>query len=285
MPDRAALSEDALAVAELFDAAHERALQLHGLVGTEKTLELFGATAHAGLGLERYLQRPSEPGLRGLVARLEYFRVLAREVGRQLALDAQSDNAFLRTTVSRASLLLLAAVTIGLGLIGATTWTVSRRLSQALAQSVAEGQALSRSNGESERRNTQLQTLHQIVSQVTESLSLRYVVATAVREARRLVQADAVELRLLTDGRLELAGAEGLPLEAGPRGLGPGQGLAGLAANESRSVRLEEIGPQPERRTRSVSRRAVGRRGAPDRRRPRGWDALLLVEPDWSLRR
>ena len=43
-----------------------------------------------------------------------------------------------------------------------------------------------------QRRNDQFGALYQVVSEVSESLNMRYVVRTAIREARKLVGADVV---------------------------------------------------------------------------------------------
>lgn len=79
----------------------------------------------------------------------------------------------------------------------------------ALKVALERGRSLEASNATLERRNQQFQGLYQVVTEVTETLSLKYVVETTVRETRSLVDADIVILRTLQDGLLILAGTTG----------------------------------------------------------------------------
>lgn len=91
------------------------------------------------------------------------------------------------------------------------------------------------------RRNEQFAALYQIVSEVTETLSLKYVIGTTIREAQA-GRADVAVLRLLRDDQLVLAGTEQeqdsdiQELAALPLGVG----LVGRVAKRGKTVRISK---------------------------------------------
>src|SRR5262249_21995526 len=91
-----------------------------------------------------------------------------------------------------------------------------------------------------QKRNDQFNALYQVVSEVTDNLSMRYVVDTTVREALKLVDADAVELRLLEGESLVHTGfiASNVNLEISGNSLPLGVGLAGRSAKRGKTLRI-----------------------------------------------
>ncbi len=122
------------------------------------------------------------------------------------------------------------------------TWKVGRRFARIVATLYSREAELVTANRNAERRNAQFGSLYYIVSEVMETLSIKYVVDTTVREARKLVGAEVVILRILEDGRLRTRGVEtaaGIDLTDVADDLGLGEGLAGRAAKRGRTVQLE----------------------------------------------
>jgi diguanylate cyclase (GGDEF)-like protein len=76
---------------------------------------------------------------------------------------------------------------------------------------------------------------------VSESLSMRYVVETTVREARKLVGADIVAVRRVVNGALLLAGTEqDADVDITRLGVVPlGTGVTGRAAKRGKTVRID----------------------------------------------
>jgi diguanylate cyclase (GGDEF)-like protein len=90
--------------------------------------------------------------------------------------------------------------------------------------------------------NEQLNALYNIFSEITETLSLRYVVDATLRETLRLMDAQGAVLWLIKDGQLVPAG--GLTSAGRPvKGLEPqvlGEGLAGRTAKRGRTLKIDD---------------------------------------------
>jgi diguanylate cyclase (GGDEF)-like protein len=91
-------------------------------------------------------------------------------------------------------------------------------------------------------RNEQLNALYNIFSEITETLSLRYVVDATLRETLRLMDAQGSVLWLIKEGKLIPAG--GLTSAGrGIKGLEPqvlGEGLMGRTAKRGRTLRIDD---------------------------------------------
>ncbi|HEY4686479.1 MAG TPA: sensor domain-containing diguanylate cyclase, partial [Dehalococcoidia bacterium] len=90
-------------------------------------------------------------------------------------------------------------------------------------------------------RNNQLNALHNVFSEITETLSLDYVVRATLREAMKLTRADMTVLRLLRGSELAVVGAvtvggrELTDLPSAPLGEGPN----GRVAKTGRSIKFD----------------------------------------------
>jgi diguanylate cyclase (GGDEF)-like protein len=127
-------------------------------------------------------------------------------------------------------------------LTAATTGLIGRRLRSSLRLARDEAQRLVLVTEGKDRRNAQFQALYQVVTEVTENLNLRYVVETAVTQARPLIRAEEVRLRLLRGDSLIVVGAtiERDPATAATE-MPLGTGAVGRAARRGRSLRTGDV--------------------------------------------
>lgn len=90
-------------------------------------------------------------------------------------------------------------------------------------------------------RNNQLNALYNVFNEISDTLSLRYVVNATVKEALNLVNADVVVLRLVRDGKLVVAQSLGSDGEEVPNlsDLELGEGPVGRVAKRGRATRIE----------------------------------------------
>ncbi|HZQ37233.1 MAG TPA: sensor domain-containing diguanylate cyclase [Dehalococcoidia bacterium] len=231
----------AVAISRQLATASAAAEELHKLVGSESTLELEGATGDADDFLDRYLDSGKPDDLDAFRYRLTALRLMVDRVAPQLSSTTNLTQASLVSLAGEARTALVgAALLVGLTM-AATTWVISRRLRRALRAAQVEQQRLTRTTEAMQRRNEQFQALYQIVSEVTETLSMKYVVQTAVRQARRLVSADMVALRLIREAMLVPVGSD---LEAGVNAdasasVELGAGVVGRAAKRGKTVRID----------------------------------------------
>lgn len=157
---------------------------------------------------------------------------------REAALTA--DQSALRSQTRLSSDLIIALALITALITTTTALIIGRRLRKNVTTIDAERLSLIDANRAIERRNQQFASLYQIVSEVTETLSLTYVVRTTIREARKLVGADVTVVRLLDHGQLIIAGSDGddetVPA---PGPLALGVGIQGRAAKRGRTIRID----------------------------------------------
>lgn len=143
--------------------------------------------------------------LDSLAAQLESAaHVLGGEVG---VAPADAHAAFL-TDVAQVRWMRAAAVATILPLVLGLIWWAGRRDRRALEVLKEREQSLAAANHSISRRNEQLHGLYLVVAEVTETLSMKYIVQTTVREALHLVGADLVALHVVDGDRLVLAGTD-----------------------------------------------------------------------------
>ncbi|MFN0147540.1 MAG: diguanylate cyclase [Dehalococcoidia bacterium] len=238
----------AFSAAELVAAARHltqvtaAAERLHDLLGSETSLRLLGASLEADAFLQRYLEGADREDLDAFLFDVAAMSAIVERVRPQLAGETALAERSLLSIADTTRYALFAAAVVSGVLLTVTTWLLGRRLRKTLIDTRAEQLRLAASTAVAERRNDQLQALYQIVSEVSETLSLKYVVRTAVEQARKLVLADMVALRVLTDGKLVLAGSDqdvegdvmiGSALELGA-------GSVGRAAKRGKTARIDD---------------------------------------------
>lgn len=94
------------------------------------------------------------------------------------------------------------------------------------------------------KKNEQLESLYTVFSEITESLEIRYVIASTLREAIKLMRADMAVLRKVSGDQLVAIGAmasTGQEIQH-IRPVGLGDGPTGRAFKRGRTVRIDENG-------------------------------------------
>ena len=173
--------------------------------------------------------------------RLDALRILTAYETPILTADAQSHQAALRQATNLARIASIIASVTAAALVAATTLVIGRRLHHALVAAQDEKARLLATTAAMQRRNDQFAALYQVGSEVGESLNMRYVVDTTVREARNLVGADLVAVRRVVNGALVLAGTSQDADEdvSGLRTVALGAGIVGRVAKRGKPVRID----------------------------------------------
>ena len=231
-------AEEALAASDILNEAATTATELHGLARRRDTLEIWGAVHDAQDALRRAVAGDPASGMTRLERSAQSFSEVASRLAPEFRAKAEADNRFNEDLAGAAMLGIIAAVVAAAVAVSATTWLVSRRMRDAILKAARETSALFQTTQTMERRNGQFRALYRIVTEISETPSMKYVVATTIREARNLARADVTVLRLLQDDWLEVAGSS-VDVEADAAGLGPiqlGTGVCGRTAKRGRSV-------------------------------------------------
>jgi diguanylate cyclase (GGDEF)-like protein len=147
----------------------------------------------------------------------------------------------LKTASGRSLAIIIITVVTSTAIIGALSLIVGRRLHQSLANARSERDELAEVTRNIRKRNEQFNALYQVVNEVTDSLSMRYVVNTTVTEAAKLVNADYVRLRQLDGESLVVAGSwtrdDSIQVQASSLPLGVG--ISGRAAKRGKTMRID----------------------------------------------
>jgi len=232
----------AIAAHDALMRADEKGQELHRLVGSDVTLQISGATGEATSALDAYLADPSQQNFDDLQLRLDALRSLASFEVPRLTESAQAHQATLLSGAASARVAIVVATVLASAGSAITTLVIGQRLRRAMQRADDEKQRLVETSRAMQRRNDQFGALYQVVSEVSESLSMRYVVRTTIREARALVQAEIVSLRRIEQNQLILAGVEHddtadvsmlstVPL---------GTGIAGRVAKRGKTIRIDD---------------------------------------------
>lgn len=235
---RDSLTSAFASVADLLDAPDRELAQQLTAVGTPI--------------IEAYIAEPTATNLRLLKSHLSNVQALLNSRVPALSASAHQHQIDLRDTASTARLGIFTALLALGALVTTTAVYTTRRVRATMLQVDSERDALETTSSSLSYRNSQLNALYRVFSEITESLSMPYVVKATVTETQKLMNASGVVLRLLRGGQLVVVGAvdengteiEGIP----PSELGAGP--TGLAARRGRTQRINEgaqdqIGPAP----------------------------------------
>ena len=170
--------------------------------------------------------------------------ILSQLEGRVADLQAESEavaSSFLNRTSEATLQVFFALLLCGvvLLLLGQRTTSIVRQAIEAERQKQAE---LSVTTSSLQFRNTQLNALSNVFTEITNNLSMHDVITSTLRETLRVMNASMVVLRLLQGNELVAVGnltAEGEEIANIPR-LSVGEGSPGRAALRGRSERTEE---------------------------------------------
>lgn len=200
-----------------------------------RALSEAGATA-----LQAYLTQPSPTNLRLLMTHFTDVQNYLAAQTPALLEGADQHREQLREQTSTSRLAIFGTTAVLGALILLIGFYMSRRIRATLEAVESNAQAVSAVSSSLRYRNDQLNALYNVFSEITESLSLRYVVASTVEQSLRVMNADVVVLRLLRSGELVVAGAvtaEGTSIEDLPP-VALGEGPAGRAARRGRSIHV-----------------------------------------------
>lgn len=137
---------------------------------------------------------------------------------------------------------LIAGVVLGSFMLLVSLYAGSR-LADSFDIARQERDALKETTDRLSRRNSQLNSLYSVFSEITDSLSVKYVVQSALQEARWLSGAEFIVMRLLEGEELKVVGSlssDGSSLDY----LEPvrlGAGLAGRVAKTGRTMKLNSV--------------------------------------------
>ena len=125
--------------------------------------------------------------------------------------------------------------------LGAAIFFLTRLMQRTIAVAERDGDSMRHATEELKHRNNQLNALHNVFSEITDTLSLDYVVAATLREAMKLLRADMTVVRLLSGNELVAVGA----IAAGGRELTDmppillGEGPTGRVAKTGRGLKFD----------------------------------------------
>ncbi|HEX5370061.1 MAG TPA: GAF domain-containing protein, partial [Dehalococcoidia bacterium] len=203
--------------------------------------------------VETYLRDQSASNFRDLMGSLSVIGGELQDVNTHLAEDIGQTQVDLRhaTNLSRFTMIgALLALTVTMCF--ATSY-VGRMIHKAFISGEAERAALQSAKADLQYRNDQLNALYNVFSEITDTLSMRYVISATLRETLRVMNATMVTMRLLRNNQLVIAGnltSEGREIpNMAPVPLG--EGLTGRVARRGRSMRVNSgaqdlLGPAPD---------------------------------------
>jgi diguanylate cyclase (GGDEF)-like protein len=145
----------------------------------------------------------------------------------------KSATSLARTTMVGALMLLTVTMCIA-------TMFVSRTIQGAFHDGESERRELRETTATLRYRNDQLNALYNVFAEITDTLSMRYVISATLRETLRVMSASMVTLRLVRGGQLVMAGnltAEGREIADLPP-VPLGEGPTGRVARRGRSMRI-----------------------------------------------
>ncbi len=172
--------------------------------------------------------------------------------GDQLSLNVTRTQSDVTRATSRARIAMLLALVSLTAMMGIATFFVGRLISRAFESSEKERHELRETTGTLQYRNDQLNALYAVFSEITDTLSMRYVISATLRETLRVMNGTIVVLRLLQGGELAVVGnltAEGKEIPNLPP-VPLGEGPTGRVARRGRSMRIDHgaqalVGPSP----------------------------------------
>jgi diguanylate cyclase (GGDEF)-like protein len=152
------------------------------------------------------------------------------------------------TGVARATM--MGALMILTVTMAVATLYVSRIIHGAFVSGEAERVELRQTSASLKYRNDQLNALYNVFAEITDTLSMRYVISATLRETLRVMNATMVTLRLVRGSQLVVAGnltADGREIPNMPP-VPLGEGPTGRVARRGRSMRIDSdaqslIGP------------------------------------------
>jgi diguanylate cyclase (GGDEF)-like protein len=231
-------------VLEAHDAMLEldqRTVELVQLIGSEETLQIRRLVQDCQATLRAFFRTQAPSDMRQVIAQLDGLdQIIGQRVG-VFEAQADRDQSELESATRLSGWILVAIATLTAIVILLMSMLIGQRQRRMLVQTARERDTLAELTTAVQKRNDQFSALYQIVGEITDNLSMRYVVNTTVSEAGQLVKADYVELRLLDEDSLVARGSmqsdEAFVATGEPLLLGIG--LSGRAAKRGKTIRLD----------------------------------------------
>jgi diguanylate cyclase (GGDEF)-like protein len=167
---------------------------------------------------------------------------LLQAANTQLAEDISQTQADLRSATNTARLTMIGALLALTLTMCIASFYVSRVIQKAFLSGEAEREALRSAKATLQFRNDQLNALYNVFSEITDTLSMRYVISATLRETLRVMNATMVTVRLLRGSQLVVAGnLTNLGREIPDMPPVPlGEGPTGRVARRGRSMRVNQ---------------------------------------------
>jgi diguanylate cyclase (GGDEF)-like protein len=217
--------------------------QINELVAGARDVDLTRVVADRDslqAALEAYLDDDSVSNFRDMLAGIIALGESLNRAGDQLALSVTAEQAAVHTATNTARLVMVLGLAVMTGTMAMATFFVSRLISRAFTSSETERVALRETTRTLQYRNEQLSALYAVFSEITDTLSMHYVISATLRETLRVMGATMVVLRLLQGSDLVVVGnltdvGKEVP-NMGPVPLG--EGPTGRVARRGRSMRI-----------------------------------------------
>jgi diguanylate cyclase (GGDEF)-like protein len=190
--------------------------------------------------LEAYLDDNSATNFAAMLSGIVTTGESLDRLGDQLALSVAAEQRGLHTATNTARLVMVLGLVVMTGIMAVATFFVSRVISRAFTSSETERTALRETTRTLQYRNEQLSALYAVFSEITDTLSMHYVISATLRETLRVMGASMVVLRLLQGSDLVVVGnLTDLGKEVPNMGPVPlGEGPTGRVARRGRSMRI-----------------------------------------------
>lgn len=233
--------KDAAALQATYDSLVIDARSLAQSSGQAGTIRLAEEIETLQTPLNLYLSDPSGRNFRNLYFAVSVVEEHARAAIPNLVGEANDEDSSLQGSVRTVGFGALAVLVGFAGFLIALTNSLSQRVRQMYTAAERERIELRVTTEGLQHRNEQMAALYTVFTEITDTLSLRYVVAATLREALKLMNCHTAVLRLLKDGQLTVAGSltrEGSQLqnELPPTPLG--EDTVGRVAKRGRPIRI-----------------------------------------------
>jgi diguanylate cyclase (GGDEF)-like protein len=217
--------------------------QIDELVVGAHGIDLTGAVAERNRlrsALDSYLDDDSATNFASMLSSVMRLGETLDLAGDQLALSVTEEQAGVHTATNTARLVMVVGLLVMAGTMAVATFFVSRLIRRAFVSSETERSALQETTRTLQYRNDQLSALYAVFSEITDTLSMHYVISATLRETLRVMNATMVVLRLLQGSDLVVVGnltnvGKEVP-NMGPVPLG--EGPTGRVARRGRSMRI-----------------------------------------------
>jgi diguanylate cyclase (GGDEF)-like protein len=194
--------------------------------------------------LSRYYDEPSPGNLRLLMVSLDSLLEETDQRASLLNEESRVQEDQLTSATSTAKLGVLVAILVVSILLLTLSQRVTKLVRLAIETGRREQMGLEVATERLQFRNDQLNALYEVFNEITDILSLDYVVKATLFQSLKIMRADMVVLRILRGESLEVAGAmTGSKQEI--VGIAPvklGEGPTGRTAKRGRTLRIDEGG-------------------------------------------